>query len=245
MEARARACRDASGRANQQLSDLFLMNNLNYAARSVRKTPALADVLGCAPGAARAQALVVLGGDLKSAPLSVNIANRRDEWIERIEGQVEGMCKELCTALWVRSLPPPAPAPRFRAPAARRSPHSLATATAAPSSAQAPVLTEWADQEGLSPQNLSPKDRERVKAKFRVLNDHLQRLSEQLPMWIVPDAELRALTLEVMQRLVVSPYGKLYARFAGSGFTTNREKYLKHTPEQLQAALQAFFVGIK
>jgi hypothetical protein len=50
IEARARACRDASGRANQQLSDLYTMNNLNYACRSVRKTPALADILGCGHG---------------------------------------------------------------------------------------------------------------------------------------------------------------------------------------------------
>lgn len=110
---------------------------------------------------------------------------------------------------------------------------------------QSPVLTEWADQEGLSPQSLSPKDRERVKAKFRVLNEQLQRLSEQLPTWIIPDANLRSLMLEQMRQQVVSPYGKLYNRFANSGFTTNREKYLKHTPDQLQAALQAFFVGTK
>lgn len=84
-----------------------------------------------------------------------------------------------------------------------------------------------------------------MKSKFRVLNEQLQRLQEQLPTWIIPDSELRALMQEQLRRQVVSPYGKLWSRFSQSSFTTNREKYLKHTPEQLQAALQGFFVGVK
>lgn len=107
------------------------------------------------------------------------------------------------------------------------------------------MLTEWADQEGLSPQNLSPKDRERVKSKFRVLNEGLQKLMETLPVWIIPDGDLRKLMLESMRKVVVGPYGKLYGRFAGSAFTTNKEKYVKHSPEELWGALQAFFVGTK
>lgn len=100
VEGRSRACRDASGRANQLLSDLYLMNNLNYAVRSVRKTPGLADVLGCGIDFAFTFFSFWLEWD-DAAELSA--APRRDEWIEKYEGRVEGMCKDLCSALWVRS----------------------------------------------------------------------------------------------------------------------------------------------
>ena len=38
-------------------------------------------------------------------------------------------------------------------------------------------------------------------------------------------------------------YEELYGRFAGSGFTTNKEKYLHFTPEQLDALVDGFLAG--
>jgi exocyst complex protein 7 len=77
------------------------------------------------------------------------------------------------------------------------------------------AAAEVCDTRGLDPNNLSTKDRERVKDKFRIFNEALDALSSSLPHWSVPDAELRTHLRDQLHDAVLPGYEALYDEFAG------------------------------
>lgn len=97
------------------------------------------------------------------------------------------------------------------------------------------VIANLSDNKG----KLSSKEREVVKEKFRQFNSEFENLVERHRRYNITDAELRAITLNEISRVIKPMYQRFYDKHSSGDFTKNVEKYIKWDKQQFDAVLQS------
>mmetsp|Transcript_32957 Transcript_32957/g.72844 ORF Transcript_32957/g.72844 Transcript_32957/m.72844 type:complete len:654 (-) Transcript_32957:625-2586(-) len=83
-----------------------------------------------------------------------------------------------------------------------------------------------------------------VKSKFKSFNSALEALYAMQTGWSIPDTKLKAAVRQVVLQDLLPLYERFYTRFQGQDFTTNRSKYLRYSPGDVEVMVDTdFFEG--
>lgn len=91
--------------------------------------------------------------------------------------------------------------------------------------------------------NLPPSKNQKqaLKDKFKGFNVELEELFKTQQQYSIPDPTLRRRVRDEIVTLVNLPYQAFYDEYSGVNFTKNRDKYIKYTPDDVEAKLLTFF----
>jgi exocyst complex protein 7 len=91
--------------------------------------------------------------------------------------------------------------------------------------------------------NYSKKERGAIKDAFATFNAEVDLLSSLHRAYFVPDEKMRKKVRTSTKANVVPPYVKFYNEYSKTPFTENLNKYLKYTPEAIEALIDGLFEG--
>ena len=87
----------------------------------------------------------------------------------------------------------------------------------------------------------SPEDI--IKARFKGFNNDFAAMFEEQVVFIIADEELRQLMRTILSKILLPPYLAFWEKYKEIPFTKNTEKYLKYSPEVVEALCNFFFEG--
>jgi exocyst complex component 7 len=92
---------------------------------------------------------------------------------------------------------------------------------------------------------LKDKDRQIIKDHFNGFNREFEAIYETQRQYFIPAGqnELAVKLRGNNNLIVISQYKRFYQRYATINFATNRDKYVKYTPEELERRMNEFFTG--
>ncbi len=90
---------------------------------------------------------------------------------------------------------------------------------------------------------MKDKERQLLKDRFSGFNKEFEEIYETQKKFYIPSeqAELAEILRQDNIIYIVSQYKRFYSTFSKMNFATNREKYVKYTPEELTVMMREFF----
>ncbi len=90
---------------------------------------------------------------------------------------------------------------------------------------------------------MKDKERQLLKDRFSGFNKEFEEIYESQKKFYIPSeqAELAEILRQDNIIYIISQYKRFYETYAKINFATNREKYVKYTPDELTAMMRGFF----
>ena len=88
---------------------------------------------------------------------------------------------------------------------------------------------------------LSKQQRQKLKDRFKGFNTDFEELFRVQQQYSIPNPELRRKLRNEHITFIGGLYSDFYQNYATTDFTKNKGKYVKFTPEEVEAKLNKFF----
>ncbi|KAI9598330.1 Cullin repeat-like-containing domain protein [Syncephalis fuscata] len=89
--------------------------------------------------------------------------------------------------------------------------------------------------------SLSSSEKAQIKEKFKYFNDAFDLIYRDQRGYSIPDPDLRQEIIQEIGQVLIPMYSRFADKYKTSDFTKNAAKYVKYSPENLQAMLKSFF----
>jgi exocyst complex protein 7 len=96
-----------------------------------------------------------------------------------------------------------------------------------------------------SQSKLRDKERQLLKDRFAGFNKEFEEIYERQKRYYIPaeQSELAQILRQDNDIYIVTQYKKFYDAYSNLDFATNKDKYVRYSPELLSARLREFFTG--
>ena len=92
-----------------------------------------------------------------------------------------------------------------------------------------------------APGKLQDKYCKVIKDKFSGFNKEMEDISSTQKKYSIPDVELRESLKRDNKEYILPKYNSFYEKYANVNFTSNPDKYVRHTPAQVSGMIDSFF----
>ena len=92
-----------------------------------------------------------------------------------------------------------------------------------------------------APGKLQDKYCKVIKDKFSGFNKEMEEISSTQKKYSIPDVELRESLKRDNKEYILPKYNSFYEKYANVNFTSNPDKYVRHTPAQVSGMIDSFF----
>jgi len=92
-----------------------------------------------------------------------------------------------------------------------------------------------------APGKLQDKYCKVIKDKFSGFNKEIEEISSTQKKYSIPDVELRESLKRDNKEYILPKYNSFYEKYASVNFTSNNDKYIKHTPAEVSSMIESFF----